>query len=313
MAIINFVSDFYRQKYQQRVQKISIDGGFSCPNRDGRVGIGGCSFCNNQSFSPAMGQGSLSITDQLNQQIPKVAKRYSTNLFFAYFQAFSNTYAPVERLELLYREALAHPQVVGLCIGTRADCLDEKKIALLHTLAARWEIKLEIGLESANDHTLQAINRGHRLQTFIDTVTQINKFRQQHGPNNLKIGTHLMLGLPTDRPRDWITAAQLISSLNIDHLKLHQLMIIKNTALAHQYHARPFPLLDLDQYKEAVIEVLENLSPTVGIERLLAQAPERFLLSPPFAMNLTTFRQHVLAEMKNRGSYQGKSAEIFPA
>ncbi|MBT3235177.1 MAG: TIGR01212 family radical SAM protein [Bdellovibrionales bacterium] len=300
-SIINSYADYLRQLHGERVQKVTVDGGFTCPNRDGLVGVGGCTFCNNASFSPAysLGQRDLSIKEQVERGILRVKQRYrNVNKFVVYFQAYSNTYAPLEQLQRLYQEALDHPQVIGLAIGTRPDCLRPEIVDYLDSIAQVKDITLEIGVESIYDDTLQRINRGHDYRSFEQALTLL-------APTKIRVATHLILGFPWESKKMWLESADHLSSLPIDFLKIHQLHIVKGTALGEEYQKEPFSLMTEDEYQELLINFLSRLNPKIVIQRLFGQAPQEMLLSPVPRMGTGAATEALLFEMKQRGVYQG--------
>jgi uncharacterized protein len=299
--IINSYTDYLRQIHGERVQKITVDGGFTCPNRDGSIAIGGCIFCNNDSFSPAhsLGQSSLSISEQVGRGIERIAKRYRTvNKFLVYFQAYSNTYAPLERLKAMYQEALDHPQVVGLSIGTRPDCLEDQLIEYLDKLSESKDITLEVGVESICDETLKRINRGHDYNCFEQALHRL-------GRTKIKVATHLILGFPWENESLWLESADKLSSLPIDFLKVHQLHIVKGTALGDEYLKDPFPLLTEEQYQELLIKFLVRLNPRIVIQRLFGQAPKELLLADLPSRGNGELMEALIKEMTKRGVSQG--------
>ena len=257
-------ADDCRKRYGGRVQKVAVDAGFSCPNRDGTVGVGGCTFCNNDGFNPAYCQHTATVAGQLQKGLRFVEKRYPRSRFFvAYLQAYSNTHATLDRLKRVYREALDHPDIQGLVIATRPDCIDEEKLGYLKELSRGYYIKLEYGLESCYDATLERINRGH---TFSDSVRAL-ELTAQYG---LEAGIHLLFGLPGETRDMMLNQAALINELPVQSLKMHQLQIVKGTALSVEYHHHPerFELFTLDDYLLFVARFLERLHPDIAIERL---------------------------------------------
>jgi uncharacterized protein len=299
MALYNNYIDFLRQKYSFRVQKITVDAGFSCPNRDGQLGHRGCIYCNNESFAPTHLRGK-SITAQVEHGIEIARRRYKkVEKYLVYFQSFSNTYGPLPRLQELYSEALAYPQVIGLSIGTRPDCVDEPKIAYLQELAQKYDITLEYGLESIRDETLQKIGRGHDLQTFRQAI----ELTQNRG---IQIAVHLIIGFPWETVEDWVAAARFLSQLPIQFVKLHQLHIVRHTPLGEEYLRKSFPLLTLEQYLEALRLFLENLRADIVIQRLYGEAPPHLLIAPDWNLELNQFHQLLDAYLLKHQSHQGK-------
>jgi hypothetical protein len=295
----NAFGQYMKDLYGQTVYKVNVDAGFTCPNRDGTVSVGGCIYCNNDSFRPTACTSAASVADQIEKGIPYLRRRYGAEKFIVYFQPFTNTYAPVETLERLYREALDHPGVVGLAIGTRPDCVDEGKIDLLAGLAKDHFILVEYGLQSIHDRTLEFINRGHDYDCFKRALDMT-------AGRGIKVGAHLILGFPTETRDDMLAMAEELSGLPIGFMKLHQLQVIKDTALAELYAAKPFPTFGYEEYLAMVADFLERLSPDIIIQRLFAAAPEDILIAPIWNRTRSEFLNDLDAFMEQKGSYQGK-------
>jgi radical SAM protein (TIGR01212 family) len=295
----NAFGQYMKDLYGQAVYKVNVDAGFTCPNRDGTVSVGGCIYCNNDSFRPAACTSAASVRDQVEKGIPYLRRRYGAEKFIVYFQPFTNTYAPANTLERLYREALDHPGVVGLAIGTRPDCVDEEKIALLEELAKERFILVEYGLQSIHDRTLEFINRGHDYACFKRTLAMT-------AGKGIKVGAHLILGFPTETRDDMLAMADELSRLPLGFLKLHQLQVIRDTALADLYAAKPFHTLDYEEYIALVADFLERLSPGIIIQRLFAAAPEDILIAPIWNRTRSEFLNDLDSYMEERGSSQGK-------
>jgi len=290
---------FMKDLYGAPVYKVNVDAGFTCPNRDGTVSVGGCIYCNNDSFRPTACTSSASVREQVEKGIPYLRRRYGAEKFIVYFQPFTNTYAPVETLEQLYREALAQPGVVGVAIGTRPDCVDAKKIALLEELAKEHFILVEYGLQSIHDRTLEFINRGHDYECFKRAVAMT-------AGKGIRIGAHLILGFPTETREEMLAMAPELSGLPIQFLKLHQLQIIKDTALAELYAKQQFMTLGYEEYLSLVADFLERLSPDIVLQRLFASAPEDILIAPVWNKTRSEFLNDLDAHLEANGSQQGK-------
>ena len=290
---------FMKERYHAQVSKVNVDAGFTCPNRDGTVSVGGCIYCNNDSFRPTACSSTASVREQIEAGIPYLRRRYGAQRFIVYFQPFTNTYAPVSTLERLYREALAYPDVLGLAIGTRPDCVDEEKIALLEELAGDRFILVEYGLQSVYDRTLKFINRGHDLACFQRAVALT-------AGRGIHIGAHLILGFPTETRDEMLAMAEVVSGLPIGFLKLHQLQVIKDTVLADLYKKGPFPTLGYEEYLELVAAFLERLSPEVVLQRLFAAAPEDILVAPVWNRSRSEFLIDLDRLMEQRGGFQGR-------
>lgn len=276
ISIINRYGQRLKERFSGRVQKVSLHAGLTCPNRDGKVGIGGCTYCNNKSFSPAAKFGHFDISRQINQGIEKLENRYKNVVgYLAYFQTYSNTYGDFEHLKRLYGEALSHPKVIGLCIGTRPDCVDDKILEYLARLNESSPIFLEYGVESVFDESLERINRGHDFKCSEDAITKTAEL-------GIPVGAHLILGFPWETKKQWVESARKLSELQLDSIKLHQLHIVKNTIMGNSYVNEPFPLPSPEEYIDGLSLFLANLNPEISIQRLFAHAPREMLLSTPW-------------------------------
>jgi len=299
----NSYSGYFKREFGGRVQKLTIDAGFTCPNRDGTVGIGGCTYCNNDAFNPSYCTPQKSVTQQIDEGIEFHAVRYRrADRYLAYFQTYSNTYAPLEKLKALYSEALSHPKVIGLVIGTRPDCVDEAKLNYFQQLNSKYYIALEYGVESCYNSTLQLINRGH---TFEQSVWAINETSKR----GIRVGAHFIFGLPGETQEQMLAEADIISKLPLHTVKFHQLQIIKGTVMEHQYRTNPewFKLFNMDEYFNFLADFIERLNPTFVIERFTGEAPPRYLAVPPWG-NLRTDQLMVAFEkvLEKRDTWQGR-------
>jgi len=292
---------YFRNKFSERVQKVSVDAGFTCPNRDGTKGKGGCTYCNNKTFKPTYCNLEKSVTQQIQQGVDFFSKKYKAMKFLAYFQAYTNTYAPLEDLKRLYEEALQHPKIVGLVISTRPDTIDEELLDYLAELSQRTYVMVEFGMESHLDKSLKLINRGH---TFADSVWALEQTAQR-GINNC---AHLILGLPGENRNDWLEQAKIISQLPVKNLKLHQLQIHKGTVLEKQYREKPeqFHLFSAEEYIELVVDYLELLHPEIIVERFISQAPPEMLLAPKWGLKNFEFVAKVEKRLAQRDTWQGR-------
>jgi radical SAM protein (TIGR01212 family) len=295
----NAFGQYMKDLYHRPVYKVNVDAGFTCPNRDGTVSIGGCIYCNNNSFRPVACTSSLSVREQIEKGIPYLRSRYGSEKFIVYFQPYSNTYASVDILERLYREALDHPGVVGLAIGTRPDCIDEEKIALLESLAKDHFILVEYGLQSIYDKTLEFINRRHDYACFKNAL-------EMTAGRGIRIGAHIILGFPTETRDEMLGMADELSRLPIEFLKVHQLQIVKETALAGLFAEKPFPTFGYREWIEMLADFLERLSPHIVIQRLFAAAPDDILIAPVWDKTRSQLLNDLDAYMEQRGSFQGK-------
>ncbi|MBA4373852.1 MAG: TIGR01212 family radical SAM protein [Thermodesulfovibrio sp.] len=298
MQRYNSFGPFMRKKFGQTVYKVNVDAGFTCPNRDGTLGVTGCIYCNNDSFRPNSCKPSLSISEQVQAGIGHVKKRYKADKFLVYFQAYTNTYAPLAELEKMYSEALSHPDVLGLAIGTRPDAVDEEKIAMLQDLASRYYILIEYGLQSIYDRSLEYINRGHNYQAFLDAV-EMTKNR------NIAIGAHLIVGFPTETREEMLAMADTISRLPVQFLKVHQLQIVRETPLAGMYQEKPFHVFEYEEYLDFVVDFIERTSPEIVFQRLYATAPDAILIAPEWGRNRHRILQDIEKRLVLRQTHQG--------
>jgi radical SAM protein (TIGR01212 family) len=272
----NSYSEYFKREFGGRIQKVAIDAGFSCPNRDGTRAYGGCTYCNNDAFNPSYCQPEKSIAQQISEGIEFHQVRYRrAKNYLAYFQAFSNTHAPIDKLRRLYDEALSYPGVIGLVIGTRPDCIDDLKLEYFAGLAEKYYIILEYGIESCYNKTLLRINRHH---TFEESVVALEKTSSM----GIRTGAHIIFGLPGESREDMLAEAKILSDLPINSLKFHQLQIIKGSQMALEYHQIPddFNLFTLEEYIDFIIRFIERLNPAFVIERFTGEAPPRFLEVP---------------------------------
>jgi radical SAM protein (TIGR01212 family) len=287
-----------RRKFGQRVQKVSLDAGFTCPNVDGTVARGGCVFCDNRSFSPSRRLPRESIRQQLDHGIRRLKWRYNVDRFIAYFQPATNTYAPVSRLRPLFETAIEHPRVVGLAIGTRPDCLSEDVLQLLTELAGRTYLSVEYGMQTMHDRTLDWMNRGHHHQALVDAV-------ERSRGRGFEICLHVILGLPGESPADMMATADEVGRLNVDAVKIHNLYAVRNTPLADDVLAGRVRLLERDEYIRLAADFLERLPPTMIVERVTGEAPPDYLIGPAWCLDKPALRGALERELQRRGTWQG--------
>lgn len=294
---------FFKEHYGHRIQKIVVDAGFTCPNRDGSVAVGGCTYCNNDAFHPSYSIPSKSIEQQINEGIEFHLKRYrTTENYLAYFQPFSNTYAPLETLKKLYNQALSHPQISGLVIGTRPDCVDLEKLDYLQELSRKNIVIIEYGIESCYDKTLIRINRGHNYSQAVWAVEQTSK-------RNIIQGAHFIFGLPGESRADILAMAYKINKLPINSVKFHQLQIIKGTPMESEFALLPqdFYTFTLDEYIDFFIDFLELLRPDLYIERFAGEVPPRFVNSMPWGKIRNNELLLLLDKrLEERNTFQGR-------
>jgi radical SAM protein (TIGR01212 family) len=293
---------YLRQRFGGRVQKVSLDGGFTCPNVDGTVARGGCTFCDNRSFSPSRRLPRTSIRGQLDEGIRRLRWRYDVDRFLAYFQPATNTYAPVERLRPLYEQALEHPQVVGLAIGTRPDCVPDDVLDLLTEIASRTYLSVEYGLQTIHDRSLDWMNRGHHYDAFLDAMARSRG-------RGFEVCAHVMLGLPGETHEDMLATAREVARLGLDAVKIHNLYVVKGTPLADQFAAGEVSLLSRDEYLRTVVDFLELLPPTCVVERISGEAPPGYLVAPGWCLDKPALQRALDAEFARRDTWQGKRWE----
>lgn len=293
--------DFLRTLFPTKVQKISLNAGFTCPNRDGTKGWGGCTYCNNQTFSPEYCHTEKSVSEQLEEGIRFFSRKYPEMKYLAYFQAYTNTYDELESLRKKYEEALQHPEVVGLIVGTRPDCMPEALLDYFTKLSETCFVMIEYGMESTLDRTLQRINRGH---TEAESETAVRRTAER----GIYTGAHLILGLPGESREEVLHHADVLSSLPLTTLKLHQLQLIRHTRMAREYAERPeaFRLYTADEYIDLVIDFLERLNPAIIVERFVSQSPKELLIAPDWGLKNYEFTAKVVKRIAQRQTWQGR-------
>ncbi len=289
-----------KTEFAERVQKISINAGFTCPNRDGSRGIGGCTYCNNQTFSPEYCKPTKSITQQIEEGIAFFNHKYEAQIYLAYFQSYTNTYDKIENLKIIYEEALKHPKVIGIVVGTRPDCVNDELLDYFAELSKKYYVMIEYGIESTNDRTLEFINRGHDYATAEKAI-------KDTAARGIKTGAHLILGLPHETQEMIMNHANRISKLPLTAIKLHQLQLVKGTKMARQYAEHPewFHLYTADEYIDLVIDFLELLNPEIAVERMISQSPPGFLIAPKWDLKNFEFVIKAERRMIQRNAHQG--------
>lgn len=285
--------------FGNRAQKISINAGLTCPNRDGTKGWGGCTFCNNSTFNPDYCQPQIGITKQIDRGIEFFSK-YKSDTFLAYFQAYSNTYGDTKKLLQLYNEALSHPKISGIVIGTRPDCLATELLQQLADIRREKYVAIELGVESCYNDTLERINRGHTWEESVEAIKQVDKM-------GIDVGIHLIMGLPAETRQLMLQEATLISELPITFLKLHQLQIVKGSKMAAEYIASPqqFDLFSADEYANFCVDFLEHLAPHIVVERFISQAPREMVIAPFWNIKNFEFVHLVEKLLTQRNTKQG--------
>ncbi len=290
-----------RNLFGRRMQKLSVNAGFTCPNRDGSKGRGGCTYCNNRTFRPDYCLPERSVTEQLNEGVSVFAKKYPGMRYLAYFQSYTNTYAPLETLKRVYEEALSHPLVDGLVIGTRPDCVDGEILDYIAGLARRFYVTIEYGIESTLDRTLGVIKRYHDFDTSVRAIRETRR-------RGIHAGGHLMLGLPGETKKEMLEHADRLSGLPLNSIKLHQLQIVRHTVMASQYRKTPnrFRFFDLEEYVDLVVDFLERLNPSICVERFTSQSPYKLLIAPRWGVKNFEVVEKVVKRLHQRNTWQGR-------
>jgi radical SAM protein (TIGR01212 family) len=290
---------FLRERFGQRVYRVTVDGGFTCPNVDGSVAVGGCVYCDNRSFSPNRRQPRISIREQVKRGVEILQKRYQAEQFIAYFQAATNTYAPVEKLKRLYDEALDHPLVVGLAIGTRPDSVPDSVLDLIQEYARDRYVCLELGLQTIHDRSLDWMNRGHHFDAFVDAV-------QRSQGRGLDLCAHVILGLPGESHEDMLATADVLAALPLQGVKIHNLHVVRDTPLEEMYKAGEVRLFELAEYVQTVCDFIERLPPQMVLHRLSGDAPPDYLVAPQWCLDKPALLRSIQGELIRRDSWQGK-------
>lgn len=295
----NDFGTWIRQRFPFRVQKISLDAGFSCPNRDGHISHGGCTFCDNRTFNPSYCNRAKSITEQLEEGKRFFSRKYPDMKYLAYFQAFSNTYSSIDTLREKYEEALQVSDVVGLVIGTRPDCVSDHLLNYLEELNKRTFLIVEYGIESANDETLLHINRGHDFACSRDAIERTHQ-------RGILVGGHIILGLPGEDAEESLRQAPIISSLPLDILKIHQMQIIRGSRLAEEYAQHPFHVYSVEEYIDLVIQYISLLRKDLILERFVSQSPKELLIAPRWGLKNYEFTNLLKRKMLSMDSQRSE-------
>lgn len=294
----NDFSTWLRRQLGCKVQKISIDAGFSCPNRDGTLATGGCVFCDNKAFSPAYCRGNKSVKRQVEDGISFFKRKYNDMKYLAYFQAFTNTYAPVEHLKSLYEEALCVEDVVGIVIGTRPDCVSDDILNYLEELNRQTFMIVEYGIESTDNKILKRINRGH---TYECSVRAIERTKER----DILVGGHVILGMPGMTEEDCIMEVERLNNTQLDILKLHQLQVVKDTRLAEEYLEKPFKVFNIDEYIRLVATLIQHIRPDMILDRFISQSPAEMLIAPKWGIKNYEFANALDNYLTKNNIYQG--------
>ncbi len=303
-ARYNAFGPYLKKKFGAIVYKVNVDAGFTCPNRDGTLGITGCIYCNNSSFRPSECKSDIPISKQIKDGIAYLSHRYKAEKFLVYFQPYTNTYAPLPELESAYREALDGPSVIGLAIGTRPDCIDSDKIELLRSLARDYFILVEYGLQSIYDKSLDYIQRGHDYPTFLDALALTRD-------KGIHIGAHIIVGLPTETREETVAMSDELSGLPIGFLKIHQLQVVRDTPLAEAYLNNPFQTFDYKEYLDFLVDFIERLSPDIILQRLFATAPDSILIAPNWGKSRQEIIRDIEKRFTERNAFQGSKCACY--
>lgn len=301
-------SDFLQEFFADgKVQKVSIDAGCSCPNRDGTKGMGGCTYCNNRTFSPDYCRRVKSVSEQMKAGIRFFARKYAHMKYLAYFQAYTNTYGSVESLIYKYEEALACPDVAGLVVSTRPDCMNENLLHYFEQLGKRCFVLIEYGIESTLDRTLMRVNRCH-------TETQTEEAIRRTAECGISVGAHLILGLPGESREEMLHHADVLSTLPVDTLKIHQLQVIRGTRMACEFKEmkEAFSLFTIDEYIDLLIDFIERLNPAIAIERFVSQSPKSLLIAPDWGLKSQAFSERIAQRFAGRNTWQGRLFTAYP-
>jgi len=297
-----------KTEFSERVQKISINAGFTCPNRDGSKGTGGCTYCNNQTFSPEYCKPTKTVSQQVEEGIAFFHHKYAAQLYLAYFQSYTNTYDSLDKLKAIYEEALSYPNVTGIVVGTRPDCVNDELLDYFAELAKKYYVMIEYGIESTNDKTLEFINRGHDFASAQKAITETAR-------RGIRTGAHIILGLPNESRETILGHADQLSKLPIDTLKIHQLQLVRGTKMAQQFVEHPewFHLFTADEYVDLVVDFLEKLKPKIAVERFVSQSPKELIIAPEWGLKNFEFTAKIEKRLNEKDTWQGKKYTIHSA
>ena len=288
-----------RQRFGGKIWRVTVDAGFTCPNVDGSVAKGGCVYCDNRSFSPNRRLPHIGVRAQVERGVRILENYYGADRFLVYFQAATNTYAPLDKLRRLYDEALDHRQIVGLVVGTRPDCVPDATLDLLQEYAASRFVSVELGLQSIHDRSLTWMNRGHNVGAFVDAVERCRG-------RAFEVSSHVILGLPGESREDMLATADALAALPVDAVKIHNLHVVRDTPLEAMYRAGTVRMLELAEYVALVCDFLERLPATMVIQRLSGDAPPDYLVAPTWCLNKPSLLSAIQSELERRDSWQGR-------
>ena len=294
------LNTYLKEKFNEKIYKVSLDGGFTCPNRDGKISNKGCLFCSDVGSGEFAGNRKKSITEQINEQLEFIKNKVQDGKVIAYFQNFTNTYGNIEYLKKIYYEALSHERVIGIAIATRPDCLDDEIINLLDEINKKYFLWIELGLQTANDDIANIINRGYKTEVYIDITRKLNE-------KNIKFVTHMIIGLPNEEKEDLYNTVKLINDVQSWGIKIHLLYILKNSNLLRYYEKTPFKIYEKEEYEDTIVELLNILSPKIVIHRLTGDAKKDELFAPLWSTNKRGILNSIEKKLKATNSYQGKN------
>lgn len=294
------LNTYLKEKFNEKTYKVSLDGGFTCPNRDGRISNKGCLFCSDVGSGEFAGNRKKTITEQIDEQLEFIKSKVKDGKVIAYFQNFTNTYGNVEYLRKIYYEALSHERVIGIAIATRPDCLDDEIIELLDEINKKYFLWIELGLQTVNDDIANIINRGYKTEVYRDITKKLNE-------KNIKFVTHMIIGLPNEKKEDLYNTVKLINDVHSWGIKIHLLYILKNSNLLRYYEKNLFKVYDKDEYEDTIVELLNILSPEIVIHRLTGDAKKDELFAPLWSTNKRGILNSIEKKLKATNSYQGKN------
>ena len=293
------INQYNRKVYGEKVYKISLNGGMTCPNRDGTLGTKGCIFCSKGGSGDFAASAVLSISEQIEEAIERISRKYTGNSYIAYFQAFTNTYAPISHLEKIFTEAIMDSRISGLAIATRPDCLEPDKIELLSKLNQIKPVTIELGLQTTNENTAKYINRGYTLDVFDDACHRLKEA-------GIPVVAHMIVGLPGETHNDYLATARHISNLKLEGIKIQLLHVLRDTDLANDYNEGKFEALTLTEYVSTVVDIIEILPPEMVVHRITGDGPKDLLIAPLWSTNKKNVLNSIMKEFRNRNTYQGK-------
>lgn len=294
------LNTYLKEKFNEKIYKVSLDGGFTCPNRDGKISNKGCLFCSDVGSGEFAGNRKKTITEQIDEQLEFIKSKVKDGKVIAYFQNFTNTYGNIEYLRKIYYEALSHERVIGIAIATRPDCLSDEIIELLDEINKKYFLWIELGLQTVNDDIANIINRGYKTEVYRDITKKLNE-------KNIKFVTHMIIGLPNEKKEDLYNTVKLINDVHSWGIKIHLLYILKNSNLLRYYEKNPFKVYDKDEYEDTIVELLNILSPEIVIHRLTGDAKKDELFAPLWSTNKRGILNSIEKKLKATNSYQGKN------